>query len=179
MTIYVILLRAIGPITHKIMSMAQWRDAVAALGYDAPQTYVATGNMIVGSDKGIAEVTADMNAVVRGLGLGPGNVAVVRKAAALHRLVKANPLPDAAAERPSELTVYFFAGSRPDFSWLGSYEGPERVHVEGMHLFVDYVGRASQSPRLPGLIEKRAGTVTARNWNTVRGLAERAAARQV
>ncbi|KRA45881.1 DUF1697 domain-containing protein [Devosia sp. Root635] len=177
MTSYVILLRAIGPITHKIMSMAQWRDAVAAAGYDAPQTYVATGNMIVGSDKGIVEVTANMNAVVRGLGLGPGNVAVVRKAAALRRLVKANPLPEAAAERPSELTVYFFAGARPDFSWLDSYKGPERVHIEGTHLFVDYVGRASLSPRLPGLIEKRAGTVTARNWNTVRGLAERAAGR--
>lgn len=177
MTVYVILLRAIGPITHKIMSMAQWRDAVAATGYDAPQTYVATGNMIAGSDKGIAEVTTDMNAVVQRLGLGPGNVAVVREAAALHRLVKANPFAEAAAERPSELAVYFFAGASPVFSWLESYTGPERVHVAGTHLFVDYAGRASLSPRLPGLIEKHSGTVTARNWNTVRGLAERGSAR--
>jgi uncharacterized protein (DUF1697 family) len=177
MSTYIILLRAIGPITHKIMSMAQWRDAVAAAGYDDPRTYVATGNMIVGSDKAMAEVTRDMNAVVRDLGLGPGNVAVVRKATQLRKLVRANPFPDATAERPSEVAVYFFAGARPEFSWLPSYDGPERVHVEGTHLFVDYAGRASMSPRLPGLIEKRAGTVTARNWNTVRGLAERAAAR--
>lgn len=177
MSIFVVMLRAIGPITHKIMSMAQWREAVAAAGYDDPQTYVATGNMVVGSGKPQAEITQDMNAVVRALGLGPGNVAVVRKAATLSRLVGANPFPDAAAERPSELAVYFFAGARPDFSWLQSYDGPERVHIEGAHLFVDYAGRAAFSPRLPGLIEKRAGTVTARNWNTVKALAERAAGR--
>lgn len=177
MAIYIVLLRAIGPITHKIMSMAQWRDAVAAAGYDAPQTYVATGNMIVGSRNGAATVAKDMNVVVRELGLGPGNVAVVRKGGELGGLVAANPFPDAAAERPSELAVYFFAGAQPDFSWLDSYEGPERVHIEGAHLFVDYAGRASQSPRLPGLIEKRSGAVTARNWNTVKALAERAAGR--
>ncbi|MCR6673091.1 DUF1697 domain-containing protein [Devosia ginsengisoli] len=176
MGIFVVLLRAIGPITHKIMSMAQWRDAVAAMGYDDPQTYVATGNMIVGSGKGIAEVTKDMNAAVRGLGLGPGNVAVVRKAAGLKRLVAANPFSEAAAERASELAVYFFAGT-PDFAWLADYDGPERWHIEGKHLFVDYDGRISQSPRLAGLVEKRSGVGTARNWNTVKALAERAAAR--
>ena len=47
MAIFVVLLRAIGPITHKIMSMAQWREAVANAGFEAPETYVATGNMIV------------------------------------------------------------------------------------------------------------------------------------
>lgn len=177
MSTYIILLRAIGPMTHKIMSMTQWRDAVAAAGYDSPQTYVATGNMIVGSDKATAEVTRDMNAMVRELGLGPGNVAVVRKAAQLGKLIRANPFPDATEERPSEVAVYFFADRRPDLAWLNSYDGPEQVRVEGTHLVVDYAGRASLSPRLPGLIEKRSGTATARNWNTVRGLAERAAAR--
>ena len=177
MTTYIVLLRAIGPITHKIMSMAQWLDSVAASDYDDQQTYVATGNMIVGSGKAVTEVTADMNAIVRDLGLGPGNVAVVRKATQLSKLVKANPFPEAAEERPSELAVYFFAGARPDFWWLEGYDGPERVQIEGTHLFVDYAGRASLSPRLPGLIEKRAGTATARNWNTVKALAERAAGR--
>ena len=177
MSTYIVLLRAIGPVTHKIMSMTQWREGVAVAGYDDPQTYVATGNMIVGSGKGIAEVTRDMNAVVRELGLGTGNVAVVRKAATLTRLVKANPFTEAAAERASELAVYFFVGARPDFAWLDAYDGPERWHVEGAHLFVDYDGRISQSPRLAGLVEKRTGTGTARNWNTVKGLAERAAER--
>ena len=32
MSTYIILLRAIGPVTHKIMSMTQWREAVAAAG---------------------------------------------------------------------------------------------------------------------------------------------------
>ena len=175
---YVVLLRAIGPVTHKIMSMGQWREAVAAAGYDDPQTYVATGNMIVGSSKTEAEVALEMNAVMRRLGLGPGNIAVVRKAAVLNRLVKANPFSEAAVERPSELAVYFFAGAKPDFSWLAAYDGPERWHIAGAHLIVDYDGRISRSPRMAGLVEKRTGTGTARNWNTVKALAERAGERR-
>jgi uncharacterized protein (DUF1697 family) len=41
LSVFVILLRAIGPVTHKIMSMAQWREAVAAAGFKDPQTYIA------------------------------------------------------------------------------------------------------------------------------------------
>ncbi|MHA6692008.1 DUF1697 domain-containing protein [Devosia sp. A449] len=178
MALFVVLLRAIGPITHKVMSMQQWRDGVAAAGYDNPQTYVATGNMIVGGDGALSAVTEDMNAVVRGLGLGPGNIAVVRTPAQLRALFAANPFPEASAERPSEVAIYCFAGDRPDFAWVADYDGPERIHIAGEHLIVDYSGQLSASPRLPGLIEKRSGAVTARNWNTLRGLVERANARE-
>lgn len=175
---FVVLLRAIGPMTHKIMSMAQWRDGVEAAGLRHPETYVATGNMIVEGEGNIEGVTAQMNRVVRQLGLGEGNVAIVRTPAQLRRLVKADPFPEASAERPSQMGIYFFARARPDFGWLKDYDGPERIHVEGDHLIVDYTHQISASPRLPGLIEKRSGTCTARNWNTLRELAGRSAARE-
>lgn len=178
MGVFVILLRAIGPVTHKVMSMTDWRDGVAAAGFTEPQTYIATGNMIVESDGSTEFVTRRMNEIVRTLGLGEGNVAVVRKPAQLRRLVEANPFPEAAAERGGQMAVYFFADSKPDFGWIAQYEGPEKLHVEANHLIVDYSGQASASPRLPGLIEKRSGTVTARNWNTLKGLAEKASARE-
>src|SRR5690606_35764400 len=178
MALFIVLLRAIGPITHKVMSMQQWRDGVAAAGYDNPQTYVATGNMIVGGSGALGAVTRDMNDVVRGLGLAPGNIAVVRTAAQLRALFAANPFPEASIERPSEVAIYCFADAKPDFSWVTDYDGPERIHIEGTHLIVDYSGQLSASPRLPGLIEKRSGAVTARNWNTLRGLLELAYARE-
>jgi len=177
MSVYVVLLRAIGPITHKIMSMAQWREAVAAAGFVRPETYVATGNMVVESDLDIAEVTRRMNEIVVALGLGPNNTAIVRTARQMQRLLAANPLPDAAAANPQALAVYFFAKVRPDFGWVDGYAGTETIHIEGTHMIVDYVTPVSSS-RLPAIIEKKSGTVTARNWNTLRGLAERAGARE-
>ena len=177
MTTFVVLLRAIGPITHKIMSMAQWREAVASAGFTNPETYVATGNMIVESDLAIADVTRRMNEIVIDLGLGPGNTAVVRTARQMQRLLAANPLADAAVANPQALAVYFFARARPDFSWVGDYAGTETIRIEGTHLVVDYVTPVSSS-RPPAVIEKKSGTVTARNWNTLKGLATKAAARE-
>ena len=177
MTTFVVLLRAIGPITHKIMSMTQWREAVAAAGFVNPETYVATGNMIVESDLAIAEVSRRMNEIVIGLGLGPANTAIVRTARQMTRLLAANPLPEAAAANPQALAVYFFAKAQPDFGWIDDYAGKETIHIEGTHLLVDYVTPVSSS-RLPVIIEKKSGTVTARNWNTLKGLATKAAARE-
>jgi uncharacterized protein (DUF1697 family) len=177
LTLFVVLLRAIGPVTHKVMSMAQWREAVAADGFGAPETYVATGNMIVEGDGTLAQVTRRMDRIVRELGLGAGNKAVVRRAGQLKGLLRADPFPEASTTRPSEVAVYFFAGTRPRFEWIADYGGPEHIHVEGQHLIVDYDGRGTSS-RLPGIIEKQSGVVTARNWNTLRGLVDRSAARK-
>ena len=177
MAIFVILLRAIGPVTHKIMSMADWRAAMEKAGYKSPQTYLATGNMILESPKRLAEVEVEANAIVQRLGLGKNNIAVVRSPEVLDRLVKADPFPQASLDHPSQMGVYFFANSRPDLSWTNDYEGRERLAVVEDHLIVDYRGGISESPKLPGIIEKQSGAATARNWNTLRGLARLAAAR--
>jgi uncharacterized protein (DUF1697 family) len=177
MGIFIVMLRAIGPVTHKIMSMAQWRDAVAEAGFERPETYVATGNMVVSGQGTLAEVTRRMDEIVLGLGLGKNNKAVVRTPRQLQTLLKAAPFPEAIEKRPGAVAVYFFAGDKPDFGWVGDYDGQERIHVAGHHLIVDYDTRITGS-RLPGVIEKKSGTVTARNWNTLRGLVEKAAGRE-
>jgi len=166
MNTYVILLRAIGPITHKVMSMTQWRDGVAAAGFAEPATYLATGNMIATGPGTIETVAGRMNRVVRDLGLAESNVAVVRRPAELRAVLDANPFPEAAADR------------QPDFSWTADHGGPELFAVVDGHLVVDYSGRISESSRLGNLIEKRCGPGTGRNWNTLKGLVERATARE-
>jgi uncharacterized protein (DUF1697 family) len=172
MTTYVVLLRAIGPATHKLMSMSQWRDAAEAAGFANPRTYVATGNMILESDLSAVAVRRRTEEIVRDFGLT--SAVIVRTGKMLAKLVRAAPFPEAIAERPGEVGVYFFASGRPDLGWVADYDGSEPIHVEGAHLMVDYSGKPVQSLRLPGLIERRSGVVTARNWNTLRGLAERA-----
>lgn len=173
---YIVLLRAIGPVTHKVMSMAQWRDAAAADGFVEPQTYVATGNMIVETDDTAANVADRMDRILADLGLLPGNKAVVRTPQQLQAIIATDPFPQASKERPSQVAVYFFADSRPDLSWVRAHQGPEAIRILGEHLVVEYPNGISS--RLPGQIEKRSGLVTARNWNTVRGLVARAAARK-
>lgn len=176
MSVFIVMLRAIGPVTHKIMSMAQWRAAVDAAGFERAETYVNTGNMVVSGSGSIAEVTQRMDEIVGRLGLGPGNKAVVRSPNQLNALLDADPFPEATASRPSEVGIYFFADATPKLDWVATFAGPEEIRIVGQHLIVDYAGRGSTSS-LPARIERWSGVVTARNWNTVRGLATRVAAR--
>lgn len=177
MAVFVVMLRAIGPITYKVMSMAQWRDAAEASGFANAQTYLATGNMIVEADGSSSEIAARMNAILLALGLGANNAAIVRTSADLQALLAANPFVEQTEQRPSEVAAHFFAAPNPDFAWVEGHAGPEQIRIVGEHLVVDYHGTNATSG-LPVRIEKKSGVATARNWNTVRGLAQRAAARE-
>lgn len=175
MSTHVILLRAIGPVTHRLMSMQQWREASLEAGLALPETYVATGNMLAASDLDGAAVAAMTDAILRGFGLPPGVVPVVRSVDALRRVLAANPFADAAAARPDALAG-FFAQRAADFSWVGLHGGDERVHViDDHHLIVDYPMQISKARLTPAVIERRSGVaLTARNWNTIRALVARA-----
>lgn len=175
---YVILLRAIGPVTHKLMTMAQWREASERAGFLAPETLVNTGNMLAGFDGSETAVVTAMTGVLRSFGLGENVVPVVRRPALLHRLMKADPIAEAAAERPNQTGVYFFVSKKPDFEWLGDYDGPEAVHQVDHHLVVDFTRDVAQSARLIRLIDRNCGTNTSRNWSSVRRIAERCLARE-
>lgn len=174
---YVILLRAIGPVTHRLMTMAQWRQGSTDAGFVAPETLVNTGNMVAGFDGSASAAQKAMVAVLRGFGLGDNVVPILRKPAMLKRLMKADPIPEAARDRPDQTGVYFFA-AKPDFGWLDHYDGPERVAVVADHLVVDFTRDIAQSGRLIRKIDKSCGTNTSRNWNSVRRIAERCAARE-
>lgn len=176
--IYVILLRAIGPATHKLMSMEQWREATDKAGFVAPETLVNTGNMIAGYTGDPAEAADTMKDVLRGFGLGENVAPIVRTAAQIGSLVIADPISEAASKRPAQTGVYFFASDNPDLNWIGSHDGPEVIHVVANHLVVDFSQDVAKSGRLIRKIDKLCGLNTARNWNTTRKLALRGAARE-
>lgn len=176
--LYVILLRAIGPVTHRLMSMAAWREAAERAGFVAPETMVNTGNMIAGFDGTAVAARKAMEPVLRGFGLGENVAPIVRTPGQVRKLVKADPIAHAAQNRPDETGVYFFAAAKPDFGWIGDHDGPEAIHIVADHLIVDFSQDVAKSGRLIRKIDKHCGLNTARNWNTTRKLAERATARE-
>ncbi|MBK8084733.1 MAG: DUF1697 domain-containing protein [Devosia sp.] len=173
MAVHVVLIRAIGPVTHAKMRMAALRAALNAAGLADVVTVGNTGNVILRSPKRPAGVRALVEAVVSGFGLGPANEVFVRTPAEMAAVVAADPFPAMAASRPADLGVCSFHAA-PDWTPLGSYDGPEQTAVIGSHLVVAYPDGATAS-RLA--IEKLLGArMTMRNWRVFAGLAARAAA---
>ncbi len=101
---------------------------------------------------------------------------VVRTPSQLDLVVKANPFPEAASERPRMLHVVFLAGV-PDVAGVKALAGHELAkdvcRVDGDHLYVDY-GEGVHGSRLTPQFLSRVLSVegTARNWRTVLALRE-------
>jgi uncharacterized protein (DUF1697 family) len=173
MPAYVALIRAIGPVTHAKMKMAALRDACAATGLDDVSTVGNTGNIILRSSHTLAEVRKLVQGAVDGFGLGPANEVFVVKPRDMAAVVEANPFPEAAAERPSELGVCAFHKA-PDWSPLSDWDGPELLAMVGAHLIVAYP-KGISTTKLN--IEKRLGArMTQRNWKVFAGLAAKGSA---
>ncbi len=168
MTAWVALLRGVGPRSHKKMSMADLRQAVSKAGLANATTLLATGNLLFESDKSEEEIHSILSGVIGSFDL---NLPVVlRRSADLVSVLGANPYPDAAAERPSQLLVMFLdevAEKLPP-------PGPnERFAAVGREVFLDYKDGVSASKVPPGTFDKKIGRVgTTRNWNTLQKLVE-------
>jgi uncharacterized protein (DUF1697 family) len=174
MTVYVALLRAIGPATHGRLSMADLKRGCEQAGFTDVSTYVATGNVVFAADGTAADVRRAVQAVVERHGLGGLCDAFVRTARQLRTLVRNNPFCDAAADRPQRLGVCFFQKTPAWPAWVARHDGPERIAAFTNHLIVDY-GEGDAASRLQ--IERDTGArMTQRNWNTVAGILKKAEA---
>ena len=173
---WIALIRAIGPATHKKMSMAQLRDACSRAGFEEVQTVLATGNVIFFSDKPGSEIIKSLDDVLGNHGLE--NEVFLRQPKDLEAVLAANPFPAAAAARSNHMLVLFMssAPSGSEIAAVGAYDGPERIAVKGNEAYIDYVNGVAGSRLTPARLEKLLGRPgTARNWNTVQRLAEKSA----
>lgn len=160
MAIHIALIRAIGPVTHRVMRMASLRDACLLAGIAEARTVGNTGNIVCQSPLEPADVRERVQRAVAGFGLD--NEVFIQTPAEMAEVVLANPFPEVARERPAELGVASFHRV-PDWQpLLASHAGPEAVATIGAHLVVAYpAGLAGSKLR----IEKRLGvTMTMRNW---------------
>jgi uncharacterized protein (DUF1697 family) len=167
---YIAWLRAIGPITHRKMSMAALTEACRAAGFGAVRVWAQTGNLLLTSPDPAIRVQRRLDDVVASFAIPLDNRAIVRSLAELKTLRRANPFPEAATLRPSRLLVCFLEDlpGAQAAATLEAHPGPERLRVIGREVFVDYATGVGTSKIAPGAIERRLKlTGTARNWNTI------------
>jgi uncharacterized protein (DUF1697 family) len=173
MAVFVCLVRAIGPASHAVMSMADLRAGCEAAGLEDVATHGNTGNLICRSRKRAHAVRRMVQDVLDGFGIGETCEVFVRTPVQMAHVVSANPFPDAAAERPQHVGVCVFHNSPRWPAWVKDYEGPPRLATVGAHLVVDYPGGVASGFD----VEKRIGArMTQRNWRVFASLAEKAAA---
>ena len=174
MAVHVCLVRAIGPATHRLMSMADLRNGCEARGLTEVVTHGNTGNLICRSTRSPRAVRALVQEVVDSFGLPASCEVFVRTPAQMAFVVEANPFPDAAAERPQHVGVCAFHNSPRWPAWVKSYAGPHRIATIGAHLVIDYPDGEATRPILD--IEKKVGArMTMRNWRVFATLAGKSA----
>ena len=155
--------------------MADLTTICTNLGYRDPTTLLASGNVVLTTEEGAAELEAALEAALARFGLMT-NV-LVRGTAELERVIAANPFPDAVENHPSHVTVTFHRGPFPAEALdrlRAVHDGPERLCAVGRELFVDFGGREGmrESKLVTTMRKAKFPTVaTARNWNTVVNLA--------
>lgn len=155
--------------------VVEQRAMAEAMGLKNPRTLLASGNLVVESDRDPGELEADIEAAMLDR-FGLTISAMVRTDRQWSELISANPFPDQARAQPSRLLVMvmklrptpeaveavraFAAGEE------GLIETPEALwfwHPDG-------IGQSKMAEKATQV--RLLGMGTARNWNTVMKLAD-------
>jgi uncharacterized protein (DUF1697 family) len=168
MTKYIALLRAVNVGGTGKLPMSDLKAICADAGCSQVQTYIASGNVVFACEASAAKLKSDLEARLRAYAGKPIGV-VVRTAAEMAAVLRANPFPKAAPER----TVAIFLDAPPPPDALARATGvkDEQMHLGRREIFVHYADGIGKS-RL-NIPAAKAGT--ARNMNTVARLVEMAA----
>jgi uncharacterized protein (DUF1697 family) len=136
------------------------------------QTYVQSGNVVLRSAAGAADVRTALEERVTAE-LGTPATVLVLTAAQLRRVRDGNPFPD---ERdPTKLHVVFLA-ERPPAAKVEAIDAdawvPEELRVSGTTAYLHLPNGLGRS-RLAAAVARLLGVAgTARNWRTVEALVE-------
>ncbi len=167
MKTYVALLRAVNVGGTGKLPMAELREMCEEAGFEAVQTYIASGNVVFESGESVEKCRTVLEASLEDRAGKPVDV-FIRTGREMSALVEANPF---AGEPGNRVMVHFLAGEPPADLAAGARgreneaiePGPDVVYVH----YPDGMGRSKFSLDL--------GPSTARNMNTVGRLAEIAA----
>ena len=172
MATYAALLRAVNLGARNRVAMVDLRALVEGLGGKDVRSYVQSGNVVFGHRSSAARLeTALEQAIEREFGLQI--TVVVRSAAQLARVVRANPFD------PADPYVSFLASAPKRAAVRELVEadhGPDRIAVKGKEVYLHLPGGYGQSRLNNAFLERRLGVrATLRNWRTVTAVAELAA----
>ncbi|MDX0137945.1 DUF1697 domain-containing protein [Sinorhizobium meliloti] len=170
MPVYVALLRAVNVGGTGKLAMADLKAVCDELGFAGAKTFIHSGNVVFRSDLPEPAVQAKLEqALAAKMGKAPGVLLRSRRqlddiAARAERFLDAKP----------NLLLITFLPEPPPADALDKLVAPdgEEVRIDGREIYVHYPNGSGRSKlKLPAL---RPGT--ARNLNTIRKLAEMAAA---
>lgn len=168
MTAYVALLRAVNVGGTGKLAMSDLKASCEAAGFANVRTYIASGNVVFQSGLPEPKVKAALDAKLQVYAGKPVGV-LVRTAAEMAAILKANPFPDRATNR----TVAIFLDEAPPRDTMNKATGlaNEEISLGRREIYVHYGdGMARSKLKIPA-----AKNGTARNMNTVAKLAEMAA----
>jgi uncharacterized protein (DUF1697 family) len=167
MTRYIALLRAVNVGGTGKLPMADLRTLCHDAGFARVETYIASGNVVFDSKAAASMVKAELEARLLDYAGKPVGV-MVRTAAEMLAVLKANPFPDEEAR----LTFAIFLDRSPPCDALDHVagRGEEKLCLGDREIYISYTGGMGRSKlKIPA-----AKTGTARNMNTVAKLAEMA-----
>jgi uncharacterized protein (DUF1697 family) len=165
---YIALLRAVNVGGTGKLPMSDLKAMCEDAGFSKVQTFIASGNVVFESKASASKVKCDLEARLLAYAESPIGV-VVRTAAEMAAVLKANPFPMAA---PSH-TIAIFLDASPPADALARASGvkDEQMRLGKREIFVYYgAGMGKSKLNIPA-----AKSGTARNMNTIAKLAQMAA----
>ena len=164
MTAFVALLRAVN-VGGRKLAMGELKAIAAEAGLKNPSTFIASGNLLFGSEKNEASVGSLLEERLK-KHMGAEVPVFVRTASEMADVARANPFP----KEPASKVVAIFLHKPPAKDLIEEVHGrgDEELALGRREIYVHYPGGMGRSKlRLPA---RAVGT--ARNMNTVGKLAE-------
>jgi uncharacterized protein (DUF1697 family) len=167
MASYIALLRAVNVGGTGKLPMADLKAICRDAGFTRIRTYIASGNVIFESPSSPRMVKAELEARLLAYAGKPVGI-IMRTAAEMSAVLKANPFPNA----PPNRTIAVFLDEPPPLDALAHAVGrhDEEMRLGVREIYIHYgAGMGVSKLKIPA-----ARTGTARNMNTVAKLAEMA-----
>ncbi len=179
MTAYIALLRAVNVGGHNKIKMAELKRVFEELGFGQVQTYIQSGNVLFAATEAEQPLRQRLEREIEARFGFPVTV-VLRTAEELRRVVAECPFaPDSLGEGESlYVSLLVEAPSQEGIERLLAFDDPAgKCRVVGREVFLLYRQRMSDSKLQNSVIEQKLCVrATARNWQTITTLANKAQA---
>jgi uncharacterized protein (DUF1697 family) len=171
---YAVLLRGVNVGGRNKIAMADLRQILTDLGHGDVKTHLQSGNAVLSADQSPAELAAGVGGAIAAQ-TGLKCAVMIRSGAELAEVLAGNPLGH-EPDNPSRFFVAFLSAA-PDKNAAAALAhqdfGPDQAWLSGRHVYSWVPNGLADTKLTYAFLEKRLGVVaTARNWNTVRKLAE-------
>jgi uncharacterized protein (DUF1697 family) len=172
---YIALLRGINVGGNTMIKMEELRTTFEALGFTNVVSYINSGNLAFDTSKAAEEkLAAKIETSIEDRFGKPVQV-MVRERRDIERIIESNPFEGEFGSH-KEMHVLFLKADLPDekAKWLSeAVPAGERFAVQGREIYCHLPRGVADSYLGRGLFEKKLQvSVTARNWRTVKKLAE-------